>query len=169
MLDDIELSRRVRVCSSSATYIPYSTFFVYRAYRHWGCVTAKVISNMKEIFDDADDLDGFEDLKDEDQEKIRKAWEDGKVDPADIPESAKKPEEDEDEDEDEEDGEKKKKTKKSSKKEKKAEDDKGNFKLDYANSARSKCKCGCYVGCVSYWSGYSIRSFVFRSMQGADR
>ena len=53
---------------------------------------------MKEIFDDADDLDGFEDLKDEDQEKIRKAWEDGKVDPADIPESAKKPEEDEDED-----------------------------------------------------------------------
>ena len=34
---------------------------------------------MKNSFDEADELDGFEDLNDDDQEKIRKAWADGKV------------------------------------------------------------------------------------------
>ncbi|KAK7684965.1 hypothetical protein QCA50_011800 [Cerrena zonata] len=90
------------------------------AYRHWGCVTPKVISNMKEIFDNAADLDGFDELEEADQEKITKAWEDG--------------------DDDEEEGGKKKGKKAAAKKEKKEEDDKGNFKVEYASSGRSKCK-----------------------------
>ncbi|KAI0070546.1 zf-PARP-domain-containing protein, partial [Panus rudis PR-1116 ss-1] len=70
------------------------------AFRHWGCTTPKVISNIKEIIDAPEDLDGFEELKPEDQEKIRHAWQDGKVAEEDIPESAKK-EEGEGEDEEE--------------------------------------------------------------------
>lgn len=71
------------------------------AWRHWGCTTPKIISNMKASFESADELDGFEDLKDEDRERIRKAWEDGKVADEDIPGTARKPADGEEEDEDE--------------------------------------------------------------------
>ena len=46
---------------------------------------------MKKSFSDASELDGFDDLKEEDQERVTAAWEAGKVAPEDIPESAKKP------------------------------------------------------------------------------
>lgn len=54
---------------------------------------------MKKSFEDPADLDGFEDLNDEDQEKVKKAYEDGHVAPEDVPESARKPEADEDDEE----------------------------------------------------------------------
>lgn len=93
---------------------------------------------MKEIFSEADELDGFDDLKDEDKEKIRKAWEDGHVDDADIPDSARKPAKDGDDDEEEDDEPVTKKGK--GKKAAPADDGKGKFKFEYAASARSKCK-----------------------------
>lgn len=55
-------------------------------------MTSKIVSNMKNSFDDASELDGFEDLRPEDQEKVTKAWEEGKVAESDIPETAKKAE-----------------------------------------------------------------------------
>jgi len=61
-------------------------------YRHWGCVTSKVLENLKSSFDEADEIDGFEDLTEEDQEKVRKAFAEGHVDDADIPDTARKPE-----------------------------------------------------------------------------
>lgn len=90
---------------------------------------------MKNSFNEADELDGFDDLNDEDQERIKKAWEDGHVAAEDVPESAKKSDGDE-EDEDEE-----KPKKKGGKKKAEDEDDsKGVFKFEYASSGRSKCK-----------------------------
>ena len=56
---------------------------------------------MKKSLDDPSELDGYDELKPEDQAKIIKAWQEGKVDPADVPESARKPPAG---DEDEEDG-----------------------------------------------------------------
>ena len=103
---------------------------------------------MKEIFNEADELDGFEDLKEADQDKIRKAWEEGHVDDADIPESARKPAKDEEngdaedheQEEEEEGGSKVKKSK--GKKVADVDDGggKGKFKLEYATSAIAKCK-----------------------------
>lgn len=58
-------------------------------------MTKQVLTNLKKKVSDADDLDGIETLDEEDQEKIRKAWEVGHVDDADIPDSARKPAEDE--------------------------------------------------------------------------
>ena len=75
------------------------------AWRHWGCVTPRIIENMKKNFDSATELDGFDELPAEDQAKVEKAWEEGHVAEEDIPETAKKPEGDEEE-------EKPKKTKK---------------------------------------------------------
>ncbi|KAI9441590.1 hypothetical protein H4582DRAFT_1811053 [Lactarius indigo] len=55
------------------------------AWRHWGCATATIITNMKRSFTEADELDGFDELRPApyrntaDQDKIRKAWEDGHV------------------------------------------------------------------------------------------
>ncbi|KLO15210.1 zf-PARP-domain-containing protein [Schizopora paradoxa] len=69
------------------------------AWRHWGCTTSKQIANMKKSFENAADLDGYDELRQEDQEKIDKAWEDGEVADEDIPESARKPEKDGDDDE----------------------------------------------------------------------
>lgn len=47
---------------------------------------------MKKSFGEASELDGFEDLNDDDKAKIIKAYEDGQVADEDIPESARKPE-----------------------------------------------------------------------------
>lgn len=109
------------------------------AYRHWGCVTSKILSNMKNSFDEAEELDGFEDLNDEDQERVKKAWAEGHVAPEDIPESARKADGEASEEE-EEDKPKKKAGKK------KEEEDTGVsvFKFEYASSGRSKCK-GAYL------------------------
>ena len=68
-------------------------------------MTAKILSNMKSSFEDASELDGFEDLKKEDQERVTKAFESGKVADEDIPDSARKPDgaaADDDEEDDEE-------------------------------------------------------------------
>ena len=98
---------------------------------------------MKKSFEEADELDGFEELKDEDQEKIRTAWQEGHVADEDVPETARKPAKDgEDEGEDEDDEAKPAKKKAAAKSSKKADaaDEKSSFKLDYATSSRSKCK-----------------------------
>lgn len=63
---------------------------------------------MKDAFDEADEIDGFEDLKEEDQEKVRKAFAEGHVDDADIPDTARKPESEGEADEDGEEKPKKK-------------------------------------------------------------
>lgn len=115
------------------------------AWRHWGCVTSKIIANMKKSFDEADELDGFEDLQEEDQEKIRTAWEKGHVAEEDIPLSAVKLGKNDgaDEDDEDEDGKpaKKKATAKATKKA--ANDESGVFHLEYSSSARAKCKGEC--------------------------
>jgi len=60
------------------------------SWRHWGCTTAAIITNFKKSFSQADELDGFDELQPADQDKIRKAWEDGNVADEDIPETARK-------------------------------------------------------------------------------
>lgn len=52
---------------------------------------------MKDKFSSPEELDGFEDLKDEDQERVRRAWEEGHIADEDIPPSAQKPEGEEEE------------------------------------------------------------------------
>ncbi|TDL21946.1 zf-PARP-domain-containing protein [Rickenella mellea] len=60
-------------------------------WRHWGCTTPKILTTMKSKFNQASDLDGFDELKPEDQAKIQKAWDEGHVADEDIPETARKP------------------------------------------------------------------------------
>jgi hypothetical protein len=60
-------------------------------------VTPKFLSNVKSSSENPSDLDGYDDLKPEDKEKVNKAWEEGKVAEEDIPESAKKPQGDDEE------------------------------------------------------------------------
>ncbi|KAI9043677.1 ubiquitin-conjugating enzyme [Aspergillus affinis] len=62
----------------------FQSFF----WRHWGCVTPKIVSHMQETIADEGDgdlstIDGFEDLPEEHQDKIRKAIEQGHVDDED--------------------------------------------------------------------------------------
>ncbi|KAF7796143.1 hypothetical protein EIP86_007317 [Pleurotus ostreatoroseus] len=109
-----------------------------RAWRHWGCATAKVLANIKKSIEEADDLDGFEELRDEDKDKIRKAWEEGHVADEDIPESARKNDGEEEDEEEEEKPKKKAGAKAAAKKDK--SDEPGVFKLEYASSGRAKCK-----------------------------
>jgi hypothetical protein len=54
-------------------------------------VTPKVLSNVKSSAQNPSDLDGYDDLKPEDKEKVNKAWEEGKIAEEDITESAKEP------------------------------------------------------------------------------
>lgn len=58
-------------------------------WRHWGCCTEAMFGNLStELDGNIEELDGFEDMKPEDQAKIKTAFEVGHVDPADIPASA---------------------------------------------------------------------------------
>jgi len=48
-------------------------------WRHWDCVTPKVISNLKKTFEAASELDGFDDLRPEDQARVTEAYQNGRV------------------------------------------------------------------------------------------
>ena len=96
---------------------------------------------MKKSFDEPSELDGYDDLKPEDQAKIFKAWQEGKVDPADIPETAKKPAAGDEDQEDEEKPKKKAAAKRAPKK--KAEDEEeGGEAVEKPKKSRAKAKVG---------------------------
>ncbi|KAJ7163400.1 hypothetical protein C8R43DRAFT_919079, partial [Mycena crocata] len=59
-------------------------------WRHWGCVTERVLSNVKNLYDKASDMDGFDELEDEDKARVARAWEENHVADEDIPDSARK-------------------------------------------------------------------------------
>ncbi|KAF9788554.1 hypothetical protein BJ322DRAFT_643949 [Thelephora terrestris] len=67
------------------------------AWRHWGCVTPKIIENVKKSFEDPQELDGFDELNDEDKEKLKVAWDAGHVADEDIPPTAIKAADEEEE------------------------------------------------------------------------
>jgi hypothetical protein len=71
---------------------------------------------MKKQFGEASELDGYDDLIPEDQAKVIKAWQDGQVADEDVPDSARKPA-------DEDGAEKPKKAKRAPAKKKADEDD----------------------------------------------
>lgn len=54
-------------------------------------MSKKVLENAKEKISDATELDGYEELRPEDQAKLTKAFEEGHVADEDIPDSARKP------------------------------------------------------------------------------
>ncbi|OJI99927.1 hypothetical protein ASPVEDRAFT_39303 [Aspergillus versicolor CBS 583.65] len=62
----------------------FQSFF----WRHWGCVSPKIVSNINELIGEGDDrdldmLDGYEDLSPEIQKKIERALEQGHIDDED--------------------------------------------------------------------------------------
>ncbi|KAH7088667.1 hypothetical protein BKA62DRAFT_627225 [Auriculariales sp. MPI-PUGE-AT-0066] len=59
-------------------------------WKHWGCVTKRVINNMKKVLQRPQDLDGYSDLRHEDQDKVVAAWDAGHVADEDIPDTARK-------------------------------------------------------------------------------
>jgi hypothetical protein len=67
---------------------PITLTFDRRTYRHYGCATKKVFQNMKKSFGSADEIEGFAELTEADQEKIRAAWEKEEVAAEDIPATA---------------------------------------------------------------------------------
>lgn len=89
---------------------------------------------MKNSFSESSELDGYDELNDEDKARVDKAWEDGHVADEDIPESARKPAAD-DEDEDEEKPKKKPATRK-----KKASDADGDAAEKPKKARASKAK-----------------------------
>ena len=66
-------------------------FFSYSAWKHWGCVTPTIIKKIS----DAADIDGYQELKPEDQQRVATAIEAGHVAPEDVPGSSRKPESEE--------------------------------------------------------------------------
>ncbi|EKM76509.1 hypothetical protein AGABI1DRAFT_44775 [Agaricus bisporus var. burnettii JB137-S8] len=67
------------------------------SWRHWGCVTPKILDNVKKSIGEATEIDGYDELNDEDKAKVSAAWDEGHVADADIPDSARKPEGEEEE------------------------------------------------------------------------
>jgi hypothetical protein len=81
-------------------YSPFNNVlipFSFSVWRHWGCVTPEVFEDMKKQFQEVSELDGYDDLRPEDQARIIKAWQDGRIPDEDIPKSARKPVDEDDE------------------------------------------------------------------------
>ncbi|KAI9344130.1 hypothetical protein BD770DRAFT_397761 [Pilaira anomala] len=57
-------------------------------WRHWYCTTAKVIENMKSDFPDPSSINGWQDLREEDQERVQRAWDEGDIPENERPASA---------------------------------------------------------------------------------
>ncbi|KAH7325350.1 poly polymerase and DNA-ligase Zn-finger region-domain-containing protein [Rhizoctonia solani] len=72
------------------TLLDYNGNKVCSKWRHWGCTTERIISNFKQQFDIADEIDGFDGLRDEDKYRIHMAWTEGCVAEEDIPATARK-------------------------------------------------------------------------------
>ncbi|RUS26829.1 hypothetical protein BC938DRAFT_484063 [Jimgerdemannia flammicorona] len=76
------------------------------SWRHWQCTTRKVLENLINEAGSADQIPGFNDLRDEDQERVKKAFEEGNI-------SEKEGGKNDDDDDDESDKKKKPAIKKS--------------------------------------------------------
>lgn len=116
------------VCVSRVRHlisIPRVNVTYCSSWRHWGCVTPKIIENVKKNFESAEDLDGFDDLTEEDQQKLNTAWEVGHVAEEDVPPTAKKA-----------DGEEEKPKKRASKK--KVTEDEGEEEEEKPKKARGR-------------------------------
>ncbi|KAF9057231.1 hypothetical protein BJ165DRAFT_1419306 [Panaeolus papilionaceus] len=59
-------------------------------WRHWGCVSSRILSNLRSSFSEVAEIDGYEELCDEDKQRVTRAWEEGNVADEDIPESARR-------------------------------------------------------------------------------
>ncbi|GAA5807630.1 hypothetical protein MFLAVUS_001000 [Mucor flavus] len=58
-------------------------------WRHWYCTTPKVLENMKSDFSEPSEINGWQDLRPEDQERVQRAWEEGEIPENERPEPAK--------------------------------------------------------------------------------
>ncbi|KAI9245709.1 hypothetical protein EDC94DRAFT_628077 [Helicostylum pulchrum] len=58
-------------------------------WRHWYCTTPKVLENMKSDFREPSGINGWQDLRPEDRERVQRAWEEGEIPENERPESAK--------------------------------------------------------------------------------
>lgn len=66
--------------SSSKPRLQFHVAIITHAHYHLsilGCVTPAILRNIKDKLNGPDDIDGYEDLRPEDQEKVQKAWEEG--------------------------------------------------------------------------------------------
>ncbi|KAF8323756.1 hypothetical protein DL93DRAFT_2028364, partial [Clavulina sp. PMI_390] len=59
-------------------------------WRHWGCVTPQVLSNVRALIPKVAELEGYDGIGEENQAKLDKAWEDGRIADEDVPPSALK-------------------------------------------------------------------------------
>jgi hypothetical protein len=117
----------------------FSAFHI-SAWRHWGCVTPKILDNVKKSIGEAAEIDGYEELNDEDKARVVTAWEEGHVADADIPDTAKKPEDEGDEEEEVEEKPKKRAAKKATKKADVDEDGEGEVGAEKPKKARATKK-----------------------------
>ncbi|ORE02771.1 zf-PARP-domain-containing protein [Rhizopus microsporus var. microsporus] len=57
-------------------------------WRHWTCCTSEVISNMKNALSSPEAMGGWNELREDDKERIRRAWEEGDIPNIEKPEPA---------------------------------------------------------------------------------
>ena len=52
---------------------------LYSQWRHWGCADKKTIEKLQASYGDASAVEGFSDLKDNEKEKVQRAWDLGEI------------------------------------------------------------------------------------------
>lgn len=126
-------------------------------------MTKKQLENMKKAFEDPTELDGYEEIRPEDQAKVIKAWQEGHVSDEDIPESARKPAGDDGEEE-VEDEEKPKKKRAPAKKKAADTDGEAAEKPKKVRATKAKVKGIFYQNIPpSYTQLYRRRSLTMRA------
>ncbi|KAF7731510.1 hypothetical protein EC973_009274 [Apophysomyces ossiformis] len=70
-----------------------SSAFTGVSWKHWTCVTKQVITNMHDKLSGPEDIQGWEDLREEDKENVKEAWETGEVSRPEKPQETEASEE----------------------------------------------------------------------------
>ena len=52
---------------------------VVSQYLHWGCSSNEQIAQLKKSYSEPSQVEGFADLKEAEQEKVKRAWEAGEI------------------------------------------------------------------------------------------
>ena len=74
-----------KIARGSLRFGTFANFGQFQSFqwRHWGCVTTRVISNLNQKYQSATEIDGYEDLDQCDQQRISLALEEGDLAPGD--------------------------------------------------------------------------------------
>ena len=53
--------------------------YYHSAWQHWGCMPTPMVAKLKQSYESAEEIEGFSELKEAEQDKVNRAWDEGAI------------------------------------------------------------------------------------------